>query len=439
MEQILHYIWKHKIYPLRELRTDKGETVEVIDPGQHNTNAGPDFVDAKIRIGGTLWAGNVEIHLRSSDWYLHQHCNDKAYNNVILHVASLLDTDVVTAAGNVVPQLQLEVPATVEANYRALLAEEKYPPCYKVIPQLPALMTHSWLSALLTERLQQKTAAIVSRARRCGDSWEAAMFVTLARNYGFGINGDAFETWALNVPLDKVAHHRDDLFQIEALFIGQAGLLSESCIPQQYRQEALRDGYFTRLKDEYEYLKRKFQLQPIDPTVWKFLRLRPQSFPHIRLSQIANLYHSRRADLSRLVECATVNDARTILTSQVSPYWQTHYSFGSTSPRNIKHLSRRSLDLLIINTAVPMLFAYGQHKQDASLQQRALDFIDQIKAENNAIVRSWQACGLQIASASDSQALLQLKKAYCERKDCLRCRFGYEYLKANSLSKEHKV
>ena len=434
MEQLLHYVWKHKMYPLHSLHTDKGEPLEIIDPGQHNTNAGPDFVDAKIRIGGTLWAGNVEIHLRSSDWYLHQHCNDKAYNNVILHVASLLDTDVVTAAGNVVPQLQLEVPQTVEANYRALLAEEKYPPCYKAIPQLPALMTHSWLSALLTERLQQKTAAIVSRARRCGDSWEAAMFVTLARNYGFGINGDAFETWALNVPLDKVAHHRDDLFQIEALFIGQAGLLSESCIPQQYRQEALRDGYFGRLKDEYGYLAHKFGLKPMDPVMWKFLRLRPQGFPHIRLSQLANLYHSRRADLSRLVECATVDDVRAILASQVSPYWETHYTFGSTSTRNVKRLSRRSLDLLVINTAVPMLFAYGEHKDDSCLRQRALDFIDQVRAENNFIVRMWRECGLNITTASDSQALIQLKKEYCDRKDCLRCRFGYEYLKRKATT-----
>lgn len=429
MELLLHYIWKHKMFPLRELRTDGGDTVEVIDPGLHNTDAGPDFFNAKVRIGGTLWVGNVEIHNRSSDWYMHGHCNDKAYDNVVLHVASVIDTEVVTSGGVIVPQLQLDVPETVARNYHELLTTEKYPPCYKMIPALPRLKTHGWMSALRIERLEQKTDAIKERVRLCGGSWEGALFVTLARNYGFGVNGSAFETWAKAVPLGNAAHHRDDLFQTEALFMGQAGLLDERYIPEPYRKEAMKEGYFTRLRNEYKYLAHKFSLKPMDASLWKFLRLRPQSFPHIRLSQIATLYCSRRAELGRLVECKTAEDVRELMRTNVSPYWETHYTFGSKSPKKVKSLSKQSLDLLVINTAAPMLFAYGRHRGDNGLCERAADFLEHLKAENNNIVRMWKQCGLDVATAGDSQALIQLKTTYCDRKDCLRCRFGYEYMK----------
>ena len=429
MEQLLHYTWKHKLFPLHELSTTDGRPVEVIDPGLHNRNAGPDFFNAKVKIGGTLWVGNVEIHDRASDWYLHGHDSDQSYNNVVLHVCGVVDRDVMTADGKYLTQMQLDVPAHVQEHYEELLHTDQYPPCYKIIPDLSRLTVHSWMSALQTERLEQKTQAISHRAELMGGSWEDAYFVTLARNYGFGINGDTFEQWAMNVPLRAVDRHRDDLFQVEAIFMGQAGLLDLEAVPAHYQKDALNDGYFSRLRNEYLYLAHKFQMKPLSPSRWQFARMRPQGFPHIRLSQLARLYHERKASLSSLIECETVDQLRELLRSQVTPYWETHYTFGSLSARNEKHLSTGSLNLLIINTAIPVLFAVGRHRQKETLCDRAFDLLEQLKPENNYIIRMWQQCGLDVASAGDSQALIQLKKEYCDRKECLRCRIGYEYLK----------
>ena len=429
MEQLLHYTWKHKLYPLKELTTSDGQRVEIIDPGLHNRNAGPDFFNAKIRIGSTMWVGNVEIHDKSSDWYQHGHDKDSRYDNVVLHVAAELDTEVMKSNGEYVPQLQLSVPDDVLTHYDELQKTDEYPPCYKVIPHLSALIIHSWMAALQTERLEQKTEAIRKRAELCNGSWEDAYFVTLARNYGFGINGEVFEQWAYNIPLNAVAHHRDDLFQIEAIFMGQAGLLELDSIPEYYQKDALNDGYFAKLRNEYQYLAHKFSMKPIDFKLWRFLRLRPQNFPHIRISQLANLYYQQKAGLSQLMECETLDELKNVLKSQVTPYWETHYTFGSTSPKNEKHLSYGSINLLMINTAIPMLFAYGRHTTKEVLCDKAFDFLEQLKAENNHIIRMWQQVGLPVKTAGDSQALIQLKKEYCDKKECLRCRFGYEYLR----------
>ena len=429
MEQLLHYTWKHKLYPLKELTTSDGQRVEIVDPGLHNRNAGPDFFNAKIRIGSTMWVGNVEIHDKSSDWYQHGHDKDSRYDNVVLHVAAELDTEVMKSNGEYVPQLQLSVPDDVLTHYDELQKTDEYPPCYKVIPHLSALIIHSWMAALQTERLEQKTEAIRKRAELCNGSWEDAYFVTLARNYGFGINGEVFEQWAYNIPLNAVAHHRDDLFQIEAIFMGQAGLLELDSIPEYYQKDALNDGYFAKLRNEYQYLAHKFSMKPIDFKLWRFLRLRPQNFPHIRISQLANLYYQQKAGLSQLMECETLDELKQVLKSQVTPYWETHYTFGSTSPKNEKHLSYGSINLLMINTAIPMLFAYGRHTTKEVLCDRAFDFLEQLKAENNHIIRMWQQVGLPVKTAGDSQALIQLKKEYCDKKECLRCRFGYEYLR----------
>jgi predicted nucleic acid-binding protein len=430
MEQLLQYVWKHRLLPLGQLLTTDGRVVEVIDPGLHNrSNQGPDFFNSKVRIGGTLWVGNVEVHLRSADWYAHHHDRDAAYNNVVLHVVEEADADVLTEDGHYLPQLVLRVPAEVSDNYQALLSTDHYPPCYQIIPSLSPLMVHAWMAALQTERLEQKTEAIAERARRLDGSWEDAYFVTLARNYGFGINGDAFEQWALNVPLHAVGKHRDDLFQVEAIFMGQAGLLQPEAVPRRHREAALSEGYFARLRSEYEYLAHKFSLQPMDHSLWRFLRLRPQNFPHIRISQLAQLYYERKAGLSVLLECETLDQLRSLLQTHVTPYWQTHYAFGAESARSPKRISDASTDLLIINTAVPMLFAVGRHRQKEAWCDRAFDLLEQLRAERNHIVSMWAQCGLQARSAGDSQALIQLKKEYCDRKDCLRCRFGFEYLK----------
>ena len=429
MEALLHYCWKHKFFPLATLMTVDQKVVEVIDPGLHNRHAGPDFFNAKVKIDGTLWVGNVEIHDKASDWFAHGHDHDPAYDNVVLHVCGKVDGVVRTSNGRTPPQMALSVPRHVSDHYEELLRTDHYPPCYKIIPSLSRLLVHSWMSALQTERLEQKTEAIRRRVAFCDGSWEAGYFVTLARNYGFGVNSDAFEAWAKSIPLHAVDHHRDDLFQVEAIFMGQAGLLEMQAVPERYQQAALNEGYFARLRNEYLYLAHKFGLRPIDHSQWKFLRMRPQNFPHIRISQLAHLYYSRKAGLSQLVECGDVVALTEALSTQVTPYWQTHYVFGSESPRNGKHLSPFSINLLIINTAVPMLFAYGRYKGDEALCDRAFTLLEQLRAENNHIVRMWQECGLQVDNAGDSQALIQLKKEYCDKKDCLHCRIGYEYMR----------
>lgn len=417
------------MFPLKPLTTTDGEAVEVIDTGLQNSDAGPDFFNAKVRIGGTVWVGNVEIHEKSSYWKTHGHDKDSAYDNVVLHVAEVIDADVVTAGGRRVAQMQMSVPQDMTADYEALLSEDRYPPCHAVIPLLDRLTAHAWMSRLLAERLERKTADIARRVDACGGSWEGALFVTLARNYGFGLNGDAFERWAMSIPLTAAGRHRDDLLQTEALFMGQAGLLEPSAVPERYLDKAMREGYLERLRGEYAFLRHKFGLTPIDGRAWKFMRMRPQNFPHIRISQLASLYHSRRTDVSRLVECNGAAQMRALLRADATPYWETHYTFGSSGGTTHRSLSAASLDVIIINTAVPVLFAYGRHRGDEAMCSRALDIISQLKPERNRIVRLWNECSLKADSAADSQALIQLKTVYCDRKDCLRCRIGYEYLK----------
>jgi hypothetical protein len=430
-ELIIHYCWKHKLLPLQDLHTTDGRSVEIIDPGLHNQNAGPDFFNAKVKIDSTLWVGNVEIHDRASDWFLHGHDHDPKYDNVILHVARVVDREVVTSNGMRPPQMQLDAPQYVRDHYAELQQTEDYPPCYAIIPSLTRLTVHSWMSALETERLEQKTEAIDERLRRCNGDWDWAYFTTLARNFGFGINGDAFELWALSMPLHDVDHHRDDLFQVEAFFMGQAGLLEPGALNKRHGQQARDEGYWDRLRSEYLYLAHKFSLQPIDPKMWKFLRLRPQNFPTIRIAQLANLYYRRHTGLADLVACSSLKEVKQLLDTEATPYWETHYVFGGSSEKCDKRLSDASLNLLVINTVVPMLFAYGRHKLDDRLCDRAFDFLESLKPERNHIVDLWQRCGLDVQTAGDSQALIQLKRQYCDKRDCLRCRIGYEYLKRN--------
>lgn len=432
MEILLHYVWKHKLFPLKQLHTTDGQALEVIDPGLHNTDSGPDFFNAKVKIGGTLWVGNVEIHHHAADWFAHHHDTDKAYGNVILHVAQVVDAEVFRPDGTHIPQLQLDIPPHVTDNYNELLAADKYPPCHKVIAGLSHLTMHSWLAALQMERLEQKTLAIDAIARRHQGDWEHAFFATLARNYGFGINGDAFEQWAESFPLSVAGKHRENEFQVEALFMGQAGLLNEDALPVSGRQEALADDHYCRLAAEYSFLQHKYGLTPLPHHLWRFLRLRPQNFPHIRIAQLVHLYCSNGINLSRLVECSTIDAINSCMSTRVTDYWTTHYAFGQSSARSDKHLSPASLRLLVINTAIPMLFAYGRHLMDENLCERAIAMQEQVKAEDNHIVRMWQECGLKVDNAAQSQALIQLKRRYCERKDCLRCRIGYEYLKRNA-------
>lgn len=419
MEQLLHYVWKHKIFSLKELKTTTGQQVEVIDTGLANTDTGPGFFNAKLKLDGVLWIGNIEIHERSSDWFKHVHHADAGYNSVILHIASEIDMEISRSNGERIPQIQLICPEAVRTNYKELLETASYPPCYRIIPSLSPFTAHSWMSALQMERFEQKATLLNERLKRCQGNWEDAFFITLARNFGFGLNGDAFETWAHQLPFRAVDKHRNDLFQIEAIFFGQAGILEYSD----------GDGYYLRLKKEYIYLQHKFELIPMNTSLWRFLRLRPTNFPHIRIAQLACLYHRAYGLLSRIMETETLQGVRDILKGGTSEYWLTHYTFGGSSPSRPKTLSNTSLDLLIINTVVTFLYAYGLHKGNPVLCARAGSFLEELKAENNYITRMWEQCGMKTSNAADSQALIQLKKEYCDKKKCLYCRIGYEYLK----------
>ena len=404
------------------LQTTTGEPVEVIDAGLPNTNAGPDFFNAKLKIGGTLWVGNIEVHTLASDWMRHGHDKDAAYDNVILHVAETVDCEVFRANGVPVPQLQLPCPDPVRQRYDELSHAEIYPPCYSILSSLPKLTVHSWLSALQVERFEQKARVIATRLERCNNHWEDVFFITLARNFGFGLNGDAFETWASRLPFRAIDKHRDDLFQVEAFFFGQAGLLDEE-LPD-------ADGYYLKLQKEFRYLQHKFELSvPMTATQWRFLRLRPGNFPHVRLAQLANLYYKERSLFSRIMEADTLEAVRKLLTVTTSPYWEEHFNFRKVSSSREKQVGKNAQNLIIINTVIPFLYAYGLHKADELLCERATGFLESLKAEDNHIIRHWSGAGLPVSTAADSQALLQLQKEYCDKKDCLRCRFGFEYLR----------
>ena len=419
MEQLLHYVWKHKLFPLKPLLTAEGESIEIIDPGQANYNAGPDFFSAKIKIGGVVWVGNIEIHQQSSEWERHGHHLDSNYDSVILHVASEIDASVRRSDGETIPQLELHCPGYLSDNYRQLIEADRYPACYRLIPALPKLLLHSWLSRLQTERFEQKTDKIMQLLGRHRKDWEHVFFIILARNFGFGTNSDAFEFWAETIPLQAVNKHRDSLFQIEAFFFGQAGLL----------QEVPADEYTDRLMKEYTYLSHKFGLKPSANSRWKLLRMRPDNFPHVRIAQLASFYYRSQGLLSALMEAQSLKSLRDMLRCGTSEYWLTHYVFGEASPPHPKTLSNQTIDLLVINTVIPFLYAYGKYKTDNILIQRANGLLEEMRPENNFIVRIWKECGLEAAHAGDSQALIQLKKNYCDIKKCLYCRIGYEYLK----------
>lgn len=433
MEKLLHYVWKHRLLPLKALLTTDGEELEIIDPGLANPNQGPDFFNAKVRIGQTLWAGNVEIHLRSSDWYRHGHDTDDAYDNVVLHVASVVDTDVTTSSGKRLPQLQLDIPADLEARYDTLKRTEDYPRCYRIIPDVDPFKAHAWMDTLMVERLEERARQVEERLQQAQGNWEWALFVTLARNFGFGLNGDAFETWARRIPLDRLGKHRDDLFQIEAIFLGMAGLLEAASLPPGSAERGMWDEYFLSLRREFQYQCRLFELGAIMPyQQWKYLRLRPQNFPHIRLAELAWMYHKGEVTLARLKDATMaekpLDELLRLLTATTSEYWTTHIMFGCPIERRQLHLARGSQHLIIINTVIPVLYAHALTHDDWPLRERVLELLRLLPAEQNFIMRQWQQCGLTVSTAADSQALIQLKRQYCDRHDCLRCSFGYEYL-----------
>ena len=415
-ESILHYVWQYKLFALQELKTTDGQTVEVIDVGKPNFDSGPDFFNAKIKISDTVWAGNVEIHTLSSDWFRHSHDVDKAYDNVILHIVARADVEVKRVNGLPILQMELQVPETIQQNFDNLYNAKKWIPCEDKIVAISPIVMSSWKTALLVERLERKSEEIEALLEQNENHWEEAFYIALARNFGFNTNNQPFELLARSLPLNVLAKHKDDLFQLEALLFGQAGLLEENPL----------DEYQAKLRAEYQFLKAKYKLTPIHAAQWKLLRLRPDNFPHIRLAQFASLTHESVKLFSKILENTHVGELRKLFGAEVSEYWQNHYVFGKESVYSRKKMGKISLDLLLINTVVPFIFTYSKKKNRSN--DDALRILEELPAENNSIISGWKALGQHVENAFDSQALLQLKKNYCDEKKCLRCRVGHKIL-----------
>ena len=416
-ESILHFVWQFRLFEMQKMQTTDGQAVEVIDVGKFNTDAGPDFFNAKVKIDDTLWAGNVEIHNLSSDWHVHGHNEDKAYDNVILHVVRKSDKDIFRTSGDKIPQLELEIPDYILKNYNELSASKKWIYCEDRISEVPSVFINSWKNALLIERLERKYLEIENLLSRSNNHWEEAFYILLARNFGFGTNSQAFEQTAKSLPLSVLAKHKDNLFQLEALLYGQAGFLAET----------EDDTYQKELQREYLFLRTKYKLTPIDSVQWKLLRLRPDNFPHIRLAQFAALIHRSTKLFSKILNIDNVKDLRALFICEVSEYWQKHYLFGRESKFSKKKIGKSSIDIILINTVIPFLFSYFKKKNQST--ELPIRILEEIPAENNSIITNWKRLGVVVENAFDSQALIQLKREYCEDKKCLQCRIGHRVLK----------
>jgi hypothetical protein len=415
-EDFLHHLWKFKLYNKHSLKTTDGETVEIIQAGQHNTDAGPDFFNAKVKVGETLWAGNVEIHLKSSDWKKHSHHLDGAYKNVILHVVHDHDEDISTLEGNKVSTLELKAKFNPKLykNYLQLVESREWIPCEKKIKTVDKLAIDTWLERLLIERLERKTETILQSLRLNKNSWEETFYHQLARNFGFQLNSLPFEMLAKSLPHSYLGKHKNNLLQVEALLFGQAGLLDKK----------FKDEYPNQLKQEYDFLKKKFSLKPLDSSQWKFLRLRPSNFPTIRIAQFAQLIHRSVHLFAKILETEKTEDLKKLFEVSVSEYWLTHYVFDKVSARREKHLGETAMLIILVNTVVPFLFAYGKQRQSEIHEERALNFLQMLSAEKNSIISHWNALGISADDAGRTQALLQLKNEYCVQKKCLNCTIG---------------
>lgn len=418
MEDILHYIWKFKLYQ-KELKTTDGRQIEVLDVGLPNTNEGPDYFNAKIKIDGELWAGNIEIHTSSDQWKVHNHHKNKSYNSVILHVVEKANCEVFNELGQSVIQCEIVYPQHIKENYDFLIHSNTDIPCRNYIGNIPPFHLNSWMNTLLIERLERKANHIESLLKRFQNSWEDAFYVLLTRNFGFGLNSDSFERLALSLPLKCIQKQGDNIIQIEALLFGQAGMLDNVKV---------EDDYFSLLKKEYEFLKNKYDLKPLDSYIFKSMRSRPTAFPQIRIAQLASLLHSSHGLFSKITACDDIGRIRLMFHVNASEYWQTHYAFGITSERKSKYLGDSSLDILLINTVAPILFIYGKSIDNEALCERALKFLEMLKPEQNSITKLFAKLKMPLNSAADSQAMIQLKREYCELRKCLFCRIGHQLL-----------
>jgi hypothetical protein len=419
-EDIIHFAWKYNPTLVSGLALGNQGEIELISAGEHNFDSGPDFFNAKVRIGETIWAGNVEIHINASDWTKHGHQNNPAFDSVILHVVAKNDAIVYNSKGDIVPTVEIPYPNNLEWELQSRVATDAWIPCANQLKTFNSFTMRMWLSSLAVERLEQKTLLVNDLVKQYNGSWEEAFYVSIARSFGLKINALPFEMLAKSTPLKVLAKVKDSILSVEALLFGQAGMLNF--------KENHADSYMLNLKKEYEYQRGKFQLNPIPEHLWKFMRLRPGSFPTIRIAQFAKLVHQSSGLFSRCTEATSFDTIINLLKVECSSYWQSHYTFGNESKSKEKILGNDMIKVLALNTIVPFMFAYGFSRGNDELRDRALNFLESIAPEKNNVVKGFASSGVNADNAFFSQAMVQLKSQYCDKRKCLYCQVGANVL-----------
>lgn len=421
MEMLYQYIWKYRLLP-PDLRTTDGRSVKIVSPGVHNRDAGPDFTDARIRIGEEYWIGNVEVHVKASDWFSHHHDIDPAYSNVVLHFVAINDRKIPDGRGGFLPQLSYQLPDAFQRLYARLADKIASVKCEGELWRLPPISVKSWLDSLSIERMQMKAQRIIDEVNHAGGDWQQVTFITLARALGFSLNSQPLEMLARSLPLSVLGKHSDDLFQTEALLFGQAGMLDTSM--------HIFDEYYQKLCREYFFLARKYGLRPMRRDLWKFSKTRPQNFPTRRIAFLARVLEGGFRMLDRIIDRnCDAETAPELFKYVLDGYWTDHIDFDKTANRLASEFSHNNILLLMINFVAPMLYAYGASHGDPEMAERGLDMWKDIEPENNTYIRQWHNAGISCETAMDSQALLQLRKSYCDHARCLDCRFGHALLR----------
>ena len=419
-EKLLQFIWQFQYYNRQELTTTTGECLSIAVPGKHNLNQGPDFLDATIQIGNIRFVGNIELHVKTSDWYKHHHQTDVQYNNVILHVVWENDAAIITENGIPLPTLVLrdKVPKVLLERYTQLMQAVDIPCHGNVTPRLSELGWHAWKERLVAERLERKSKKVLAYLEATKQHWEEVFWIMIAGNFGIKVNAELFEAMAQTISVNILAKHKHQIHQIEALLLGQANLLNGSYL----------DHYAILLQKEYRFLQKKYQLQPVSIQP-NFLRMRPANFPTIRLAQLAMLIVHSVHLFSKIKEQNDIAAVKQLFNVTANDYWHTHYQFDTESDYLEKKLGATAIDNVLINTVIPVLFAYGLHMQDEAIKEKAIKWLMAVKKENNAITKQWQQTHVAIVSAFDSQALIELTNNYCAQKRCLECAVGNSIFK----------
>ena len=418
-EDFLHYVWKFQKFSTNRLVTTNDESIVVEKVGAHNFNSGPDFFNAQVSINNQLWAGNVEVHLKSSDWYAHHHENDEAYDNVLLHVVWEFDVEVFRKDNSVIPTLELKtiVPEKLLQNYKILTAKkQEWIPCERDFSKVDDFIYDNWLESLYVERLKQKSALIEEELRKSNNHWESVLYKLLCKNFGLKVNGESFYSVANSIDYNLIAKSKNTI-TFEALLLGQAGLL----------EQKNEDSYYNNLKENYTFLKHKYQLDNSQIIASKYFRLRPSNFPTIRLSQFSNLYQKTPSLFSKIVKMKSTKEMYDLFNVSASEYWDSHYNFGVLSFNRKKKLTKPFIDLLLINTIIPILFAYGK-QISFNNSEELLKIAAFIPSEKNSVINNFNLLRSTVKNSLQSQALLQLKNEYCNKKKCLQCVIGNSIL-----------